>query len=153
MSKWTMIAAAAAVTYATSAVADSTAARCDIYPSGSDQASKIIPCTFSQRQGYITITREDGVTHDLSPVGDTPGNFRDQDGRAVYRQSGLDAEGLIFRFPDESVYVYWSTAALNPPDSDEDNWTAAFTTADYDATTRLRLPHWMTDDDETPLVE
>ena len=133
-----MIAATAAVAYAASAAADSTAARCDIYPSGSDQASKMIPCTFSQRQGYITITREDGVTHDLSPVGDTPGNFRDHDGREVYRQSGLDAEGLIFRLPDESVYVYWSTAALNPQDSDKDNWTAPFTTADYDATTRLR---------------
>jgi len=81
----------------------------------------------------VTITRDDGVTHDLSPVGDMPGNFLDQDKRPVYRQSGLGDKGLIFRFEDESVYVYWNTAALYPQD-DEDNWTAPFTTADYDAT-------------------
>ncbi len=119
------------------AMADSTDARCDIYPAGSDHASKMISCTFGQRQGYVTITREDGVTHDLSPVGDTPGNFRDQEGRPAYRQSGLGDQGLIFRFEDESVYVYWNTASLEPQ-ADEDNWTAPFTTNDYDATTRLR---------------
>lgn len=122
--------------WATPAVSDSTDARCDIYPAGSDKVEKMIPCTFSQRQGYITITREDGMTHDLAPFGDTPGNFRDQDGRTVYRQSGLGDQGLIFRFPDESVFVYWSTAALEPADTD--NPTAPFTTADYDATALLR---------------
>ena len=123
--------------WSTTTPADSTDARCDIYPKGEDQASKVIPCTFGQRQGYITITRDDGVMHDLSPVGDTSGNFEDQDGNTVYRQSGMGDQGLIFRFPDESVWVYWNTDALNPP-SDEDNWTAPFTTDDYDATTRLR---------------
>jgi hypothetical protein len=117
--------------------ADSTEARCDIYAKGSDHASKMIPCTFSQRQGYVTITRGDGVTHDLSPAGDAPGNYHDQDGRSVYRQSGLGDQGLIFRFDKESVFVYWDNSALKPP-ADEDNWTAPFTTADYDATTRLR---------------
>ncbi len=116
-------------------LADWTDARCEIYPKGSDQAAKMIPCTFGQRQGAVTITREDGVTHDLAPVGDAPGNYRDQQGRPVYRQSGLGSEGLIFRLPDESVYVYWSTAALNPPE--EGNPTAPFSTKDYDATTLL----------------
>jgi hypothetical protein len=74
---------------------------------------------------------------DLSPVGDQPGNFRDQGNRAVYRNSGLGDQGLIFRFPDESVYLYWSTAALEPQPNEE-NWSAPLTTADYDATTRLR---------------
>lgn len=96
----------------------------------------LIPCTFSQRQGFITITRSDGVTHDLSPVDDTPGNFSDQDGRAVYRQDGLGDQGLIFRFPDESIYVYWNAKMLEPVD--ESNRTAPFTTDEYDATTRLR---------------
>jgi len=59
MSKWTMI-AVTLVAYAISVAADSTSARCDIYSSGSDQASKMIPCTFSQRQGGVTITREAG---------------------------------------------------------------------------------------------
>jgi len=137
MNKWAMIAAAVTAAWTTSTPADWTEARCDIYPKGEDQASKMIPCTFGQRQGYITITRDDGVTHDLSPVGDDPGNYQDQNGHAVYRQSGLGDQGQIFRFQDESVYVYWNTDALQPP-SDGDNWTAPFKTDEYDATTRLR---------------
>lgn len=130
------IAVALTLLHAAPAVADWTDARCDIYPAGSDHTDVVIPCTFSQRQGYITITRSDGVIHDLAPVGDAPGNFVDQHGRKVYRQSGLGDQGLIFRLPDESVFVYWSTAALLPDDSD--NPTAPFSTSDYDATTILR---------------
>lgn len=136
MNRWMSLTVVAMAAWTVTATADWTDARCDIYPSGSDQVSKMIPCTFGQRQGYITITRDDGVTHDLSPVGDLPGNFRTEDGRSVYRQSGLGDQGLIFRFPDESVYVYWETSALEAQ-NDEDNWSAPFTTADYDATTRL----------------
>lgn len=77
------------------------------------------------------------AVQDLVSTGDDAGNYRDQHGRTVYRQSGLGSAGLIFRFPDESVYVYWDASALNPAD-DADNWTDPYTTADYDATTRLR---------------
>lgn len=126
---------AAALMWPLTANADSTEAACEIYPAGEDHTDVLISCTFSQRQGYITITRSDGVTHDLSPVGDAPGNFTDQNKRSVYRQGDLGDQGLIFRFPDESVYVYWNTAVLAP---DPDNPTAPFTTADYDATSLLR---------------
>ncbi len=126
--------------WALPSAADWTQARCEIYPKGSDKLETMVPCTFSQRQGYITITRKDGVTHDLSPVGDTPGNFRDQDGHAVYRQSGLGEAGLIFRFPNESVFVYWDNAASQAAAAD--NPTAPFATryegGKYDATTLLR---------------
>jgi len=128
--------AAIAALWSTQSPADWTDARCDIYPKGSDHTDKMIPCLFAQRQGAVTITREDGVTHELAPVDDTPGNFRDQHGRPVYRQSGLGSDGLIFRFEDESVYVYWDTSALDP--SEEDNPMAPFSTKDYDATTLLR---------------
>ena len=117
--------------------ADSTEARCDIYPAGSDHTDKMIGCTFSQRQGHITITRDDDVTHNLTPVGDQPASYHDQNGYPVTRENDLGDQGLVFRFPAESVYVYWSTAALDPA-ADEDNPTAPFTTADYDATTLLR---------------
>ena len=126
--------------YATPSAADSTDARCDIYPKGSDREEKMIPCTFSQRQGHITITRADGVTHDLTPVGGKPGEFQDQDGRPVDRQSGLGSEGQIFRFKDGSLFLYWDTSALKP--ADKDNATAPFATkaagGEYDATTLLR---------------
>jgi len=122
--------------FAGESAADTTNARCDIYPAGEDHTDKMIPCTFSQRQGYVTINRSDGVLHQLSPSEDAPGNFKDQEGRAVYRQSGLGDQGLIFRFPDESVFVYWSTAELAR--NDGDNATYPFSTAEYDATTLLR---------------
>lgn len=135
MKEWIMVAVFASWT--TSLQADWTDARCDIYPKGEDHTDVMIPCVFSQRQGYITITRDDGVVHDLSPEADEPGNYTDQDGHPVYRQMDLGDQGLIFRFEDESVYVYWNIDALKPQ-SDEENWTAPFTTDDYDATTRLR---------------
>lgn len=137
MKKRLLLPAIATLFWTVPATADSTEARCDIYPAGSDHASKMIACTFGQRQGYITISRDDGVMHNLSPDGNTTGNFRDQDGSTVYRESGMGAQGLSFRFPDESVYVYWNTAALHPSQG-ADNPTAPFTTADYDATTLLR---------------
>jgi hypothetical protein len=82
------------------------------------------------------IDRSDGVLHDLSPIGDAPGNFLDQNKALAYRQSGLGENGLIFRFSDESVFVYWdasSLSVLNP----QDHPTAPYTTAEYDATTLL----------------
>ncbi len=115
-------------------LADSVEARCDIYPAGEDHTDVSIPCRFSQRQGAITIIRSDGVTHQLSPA-EALGHYRDEEGHAVYRQSGLGDQGLIFRFPAESVYVYWDNSSLQP--QDPDNPTAPFSTADYDATTLL----------------
>ncbi len=132
--------AALSMGWALPSAADSTQARCEIYPKGSDKMQTMVPCTFGQRQGYITITREDGVTYELSPVGDRPGNFRDQDRRAVYRQSGLGEAGLIFRFPTQSVFVYWDNPAS--AGATADNATAPFLTkyegGEYDATTLLR---------------
>jgi hypothetical protein len=120
--------------------ADWTDARCDIYLKGSDRLDKMIPCTFAQTQGHITITRGDGVSHDLMPVGDAPGSFRDQHGRPVYRESGLGSEGQIFRFEDISIFLFWDTSALHP--SAGNNPAAPFSTrhagGDYDATTLLR---------------
>lgn len=93
--------------------ADTVDARCDIYPKGMDQASASIACTFSQRQGFINITRSDGKKHELSPNGDQVGNFLDQFRQPAYRQSGLGKNGLIFRLTDESIYVYWDVSSLS----------------------------------------
>jgi hypothetical protein len=137
MKTWARIVAVTAAAWTGITVADWTNARCDIYPRGEDKAGAMISCTFGQRQGVVTITRSDGITHNLIPVGDVPGNFRDQHGRTVYRQSGLGRAGQIFRFEGESVYVYWDTSTLNPVD-ESDNPTAPYSTDDYDATTLLR---------------
>lgn len=131
------IIAVAAMLGALPAAADTVEARCDIYPRGEDHATAMLACSFSQRQGYVTIARSDGVTHELSPTGDTPGNFVDAEGARVYRQSGLGEQGLIFRLPDESVYVYWATDALDGNAGTDTNPTAPYATPAYDATTLL----------------
>ncbi|MBI4782996.1 MAG: SH3 domain-containing protein [Oscillatoriophycideae cyanobacterium NC_groundwater_1537_Pr4_S-0.65um_50_18] len=92
--------------------ADTVPAHCDLYAPGEDYASLSSNCTFSQRQGYIGVQlQSNGSRYEFSPVGDQPGNFRDQDGNAVYRQSGLGDAGQIFRLGDGSaLYVYWDTS-------------------------------------------
>lgn len=104
--------------------ADTVDARCDFYPIGEDYASSSVPCTFSQRQGYITIQTEN-ASYDFSPTGGQPGNFVDANGSAVYRQSGLGDAGQIFRLRDESIYVYWDNSGTTESTS---------TTADYGET-------------------
>lgn len=115
--------------------ADTAEARCDVYPAGSDSATATMPCVFGQRQGHITISRDDGITHDLTPEGDTVGNFRDQDGNTVYRRGDLGETGLIFQFPAESLFLYWGGRAATTGDAD--NPTAPFDIVEYDATTLL----------------
>jgi hypothetical protein len=84
------------------AKADTINSRCDIYPRGEDRVSKVVNCTFSQRQGFITISREDGITYELKPNGTN--RYTDQNGNPVIRE--IDGNTLIFRLQKESVYVY-----------------------------------------------
>ena len=101
--------------------ADTVKARCDVYPKGEDTATSSGLCTFSQRQGAVGIQLENGQRYDLRPVGNRPGNYVDQNGRAAYRQSGLGRRGQIYRLSDQSIYVYWDTA---PYGQNEGNTTA-----------------------------
>ena len=120
-----------------SSAADSTTAHCEIYPIGEDHPAKVLPCTFSQLQGYITITLEDNVKYDLSPDNNRPGVFQNQGGQPVYREKGLGDQGLIFRLKNERVFVYWNSP-YSSGTTEENNWSAPFSTKNYDATTRLR---------------
>lgn len=126
------------VVQASPVLADQTEARCDIYRRGADKAEKMVACSFSQDQGTITISREDGVTHELLPLQGQAAMYRDDYGFLVTRRDDLGSAGLIFRFEDKSVYVYWDTSALSSQRADAANPTAPYNTADYDATTRLR---------------
>lgn len=108
-----MTLAIAALSVGVSAQADTVQARCDVYPKGEDRAKSSGPCTFSQRQGAVGIQLQNGKRYDLVPVGQNPGNYRDQNGRAAYRQSGLGDKGQIYRLASESIYVYWDTAPFN----------------------------------------
>lgn len=108
-----VVAAVATIGIAIDAKADTVTARCDVYPKGEDRATSSGLCTFSQRQGYVGIQLKDGRRYDLSPVGEQPGNYKDQNGRAAYRQSGLGNKGQIYRLATESIYVYWDPAPYN----------------------------------------
>ncbi len=107
--------AIASLSLAVSVKADTVQARCDVYPKGEDRATSSGPCTFSQRQGAVGIQLRNGKRYDLVPVGNNPGNYRDQNGRAAYRQAGLGDRGLIFRLANESIFVYWTNAASPQP--------------------------------------
>ncbi|MEQ9670088.1 SH3 domain-containing protein [Coleofasciculus sp. G2-EDA-02] len=98
-------------------------AHCDFYPIGEDRASSSMPCTFSQHQGFIGIGINGDILYEFNPVGNSPGNYTDAAGDAVYRQAGLGSRGLIFQLRDKKIYVYWSpdtrigTLRANNPES------------------------------------
>ena len=69
-----------------------------------------MPCTVSQRQGYVAIQLADGTRHELSPSGDQPGTYVDGQGRPAYRNKGLGSRGQIYRLADQSIYVYWEAS-------------------------------------------
>ncbi|WP_219903799.1 hypothetical protein [Stenomitos frigidus] len=121
--------AIASLTIALAAKADTVTARCDVYPKGEDRAKSSGLCTFSQRQGVVGIQLKNGKRYDLVPVGNNPGNYRDQNGRAAYRQSGLGDKGQIFRLATESIYVYWDPAPYNQQNSQQSTQPAPNTAA------------------------
>lgn len=108
---WAVTLAIASLGIAVSAKADTVKARCDVYPKGSDRAKSSGPCTFSQRQGVVGIQLQNGKRYDLVPYGNQPGNYRDQNGRAAYRQTGLGDTGQIYRLANESIFVYWDNSS------------------------------------------
>jgi hypothetical protein len=102
-----LAAAIASLGIAFSAKADTTQARCDVYPRGEDTVLSYGPCTFSQRQGYVTITLEDGTTYELSPDPKRAAIYTDQDGRRATREDTGDTSVTIYRLADVSIFVYW----------------------------------------------
>jgi hypothetical protein len=87
--------------------ADWTQARCEISSSAAAESTRVTPCVFSQRQGYINVDGE-GVSLDLQPVGDAPGEFRDQLGRTVLRSIPEDGNSQLFETEGGLVRVVWT---------------------------------------------
>lgn len=91
----------------THAFADHVMAYCEYYPIGKNQPTIKTTCGFSQYQGHIYITIANKKPIRLLPVGNSPGNFKNEKGEPVYRKSGLGKKGQIYRFKHYSIYVYW----------------------------------------------
>jgi hypothetical protein len=105
------IAIISTVSFSSIAQADTINSRCDIYPKGEDKASSVLNCTFSQRQGFITIQLKNGMTYELTPK-EANNQYTDQNGNSVIRE--IDGNTFIFRFQNESVYVYQGEKAPSP---------------------------------------
>lgn len=105
-----------ASSFAVPANADTVNARCEYHPNGQSRATVSQSCTLSQRQRNVSIQWADGVRNEFTAVGNSPGNYVDQRGGAVYRQAGLGDNGVIFKMPNGAIYVYWNTAStVNRP--------------------------------------
>lgn len=98
--------------FAPLARADSVRAECGFAARNNVPPDATSACTFSQRQGYVYINVDGGPELNLSPTGEAPGNFVDQDGQAVYRRSGLGEQGVIFKLPERYLFVYWARSLL-----------------------------------------
>lgn len=75
---------------------------CDFYPLGEDRATESTTCDFSQRQGFIGITKPNGTRYDFKPLGDRPNSYVDNKGNLVSREIDGD-RGLIFRTTTETM--------------------------------------------------
>jgi hypothetical protein len=91
--------------------ADTVRAACAFADSPDAPRTETTACSFSQRQGHIRIEIDAGPTLELSPTGEGPGNFTDQEGRAVYRRSGLGKRGQAYQLPGRYLQVYWKPDA------------------------------------------
>ncbi len=87
--------------------ADTLRSECGLSSSAEIAPETTSACTFSQRQGYISVRIDGGPTFDFSPTGDSPGNYLDQDGKLIYRKSGLGDAGQLFQLPNNYLYVFW----------------------------------------------
>ena len=77
--------------------ADSAQASCEVRKDGKTLQGKSGPCTFGQRQGYITIDLKNGDTLSLSPVGSGPDSYKDDKGNRVTRTSATTS-GMDFKW-------------------------------------------------------
>jgi len=82
--------------------------RCDIYPKGDDRATKVVNCTYEQKQNGIILTRADGIKYQLKGKGN---KYTDQNGHLVNKQT--DGTIIILRTNKESVYIYQGENAPN----------------------------------------
>ena len=91
--------------------ADSIRADCGLSDTAEQRPETSSSCMFSQRQGYIHIAIDGGDTYSFSPTGGLPGNYHDDEGRAIYRQRGLGDEGQLFKLPATYLFVFWSPSS------------------------------------------
>ncbi|MFQ6539740.1 MULTISPECIES: hypothetical protein [Aphanothece] len=91
------------------ALADTVKARCDVFPKGEDKATSSGLCTFSQRQGFVSIQLNNGQRIELTPQADQPNAYLDANGKPAMRELADNGNIHIYRLAKESIFVYWDT--------------------------------------------
>ena len=91
-------------------MADTVDARCDVFPAGEDKATSSGLCTFSQRQGFVSIQLKNGHRIELKPNESTPNAFFDERGEPARREMLECNRGQVYRLERQSIFVFWDTA-------------------------------------------
>lgn len=91
-------------------MADTVDARCDVFQAGDDKATSSGLCTFSQRQGFVTIRLKGGQTVELKPNASTANAFFDEQGEPAKREILEANRGQVYRLEKQSIFVFWDTA-------------------------------------------
>ncbi len=91
-------------------LADTTQARCDVFPKGEDKASSSGLCSFSQRQGYVSIELKGGQRIELKPDANKPNTYVDAKGKPARREILEANRGQVYRLASQSIFVFWDPA-------------------------------------------
>ncbi len=84
------------------AAADTADAMCEARKDGDTRKGASGPCSFSQRQGYVSIDLRNGETWELSP-GNKANHYRDQKGNQVVRT--VEGGDHIYKWPHRKIIV------------------------------------------------
>jgi hypothetical protein len=111
-----LLAVLAGLTLPATALSDQAKADCEMRERGEMKKNQSGPCEFSQRQGYIDITLNNGRTYSLSPQGQ-PNKFTDQDGKHVTRtEAGGDMHKYKWEHKNLTVRFNGSSASAGHGD-------------------------------------
>jgi hypothetical protein len=100
----------AALAIASPVQADTAQARCDAFPKGEDRATSSGLCSFSQRQGFVSIQLKNGTRIELKPNESKPSTFFDAQGKPAFREILESNRGHLYRLRNQSIFVFWDTA-------------------------------------------
>lgn len=92
------------------ALADTVQARCDVFPAGDDKATSSGLCSFSQRQGFVSIQLKGGQRIELKPNASTPNAYFDGRGEPARREILEGNRGQVYRLENQSIFVFWDPA-------------------------------------------
>lgn len=110
-----------------SALADAIYAYCEYIPYNVSQNIASMPCIYSQRQGAVGITWQDGVHSRFVPESNSPNTYRDNNGGRVSRDVNRILSGTSFDMEAGILNVYYPNRSteVNRVSWGDINWSNA----------------------------